>query len=215
MTARPLVLLISFVLLLSGCAESSQKYAANKNVGTYFTVPTKWIKIDAKILRKTELTGADAAGRERANLVLWQEAYSKLPLQSTKEIFGLNPSSYPIALARIRQLTVEESNGISLNALRDLIIPVTKLYSGESSAFSDFVLLDDEEIVEKGARGVRTTFSFTPPGSLNETVKQTALVSEDRSTLYFFIIRCTTKCFKANSDEIKKISNSFTVRGVR
>jgi hypothetical protein len=46
MRARPLVLLISFALLLSGCAESSQKYAANKDVGAYFTVPKKWIKID-------------------------------------------------------------------------------------------------------------------------------------------------------------------------
>lgn len=215
MRARPLVLLISFALLLSGCAESSQKYASNKDVGAYFTVPKKWIKIDGKTLRKTELKGADDAGREKANLVLWQEAYSKLPLQSTKEIFGINPSNHPIALARIRQLSVEESNGVSFNSLRDLIIPVTKLYSGESSVVSDFVLLDDEEIVEKGARGVRTTFSFTPPGSSNETVKQTALISEDRSTLYFFIVRCTTKCFKANAKEIEEISDSFTVRGVR
>jgi hypothetical protein len=215
MKARSLVLVIASTLLFSGCAESTQRYAANKDVGAYFTVPTKWIKIDAKTLRKTEVAGADAAGREKADLVLWQEAYSKLPIASTKEIFGINPTSHPIAFARVRQLTMEESNGVSLNSLRDLIIPVTKLYTGESSVVSDFILLDDEEIVEKGARGVRTTFSFTPPGSSNETVKQTSLISEDRSTLYFFIVRCTSKCFKANSEEIDKISDSFTVRGAR
>ena len=215
MKVRALVLTMATVLLLTGCAQSSQKYAANKDVGAYFTVPNKWVKINEKSLRKAEKTGADAAGLEKANLVLWQEAYSKVPNVLAKEIFGLNPTEHPIAFTRIRQLTMEESNDVSLNSLRDLIIPVTKLYSGESSVVTDFVLLDDEEIIEKGARGVRTTFSFTPPGAANETVKQTALISEDRSTLYFFIVRCTTKCFKDNSDEINEISDSFTVRGLQ
>ncbi len=215
MRVRALALTITTILLLTGCAQSSQRYAANPDVGAYFTAPAKWIKIDEKILRKAERKGADAAGLEKANLVLWQEAYSKLPNVLPKEIFGLNPTEHPIAFIRVRQLTMEESNEVSLNSLRDLIIPVTKLYSGQSTVVSDFILLDDEEIVEEGARGVRTTFSFTPPDSLNETVKQTSLISEDRSTLYFFIVRCTTKCFKANSEEIDKISDSFTVRGVR
>lgn len=215
MKARALFLTIATVLLLSGCAQSSQKYAANKDVGAYFTVPAKWIKINERSLHKAEVAGADAAGREKASLVLWQEAYTKHPLISAKEIFGINPTEHPIAFTRVRQLTMAESNGVSLNSLRDLIIPVTKLYAGESSVVSDFVLLDDEEMIEKGARGVRTTFSFTPPGSKNETVKQTALISDDRTTLYFFIVRCSTKCFKANTEEIDKISDSFTVRGVR
>jgi len=215
MKARALSLTMASVLLLSGCAQSSQRYASNKDVGAYFTVPTEWTKINQKVLHKAEITGATAAGREKANLVLWQEAYSKVPNILPKEIFGLIPTEHPIAFTRVRQFTIEESNGVSLNSLRDLIIPVTKLYAGESSVVTDFVLLDDEEIIEKGARGVRTTFSFTPPGALNETVKQTALISADRSTLYFFIVRCSTKCFKANSDEINKISDSFTVRGLQ
>jgi len=215
MKARALLLTITTVLLLSGCAQSSQKYAANKEVGTFFTVPTSWTKIAERDLRKAEKTGADAAGIEKANLVLWQEAYSKNSIISPKEIFGLNPTEHPIAFTRVRQLTMAEANGVSLNSLRDLIVPVTKLFAGESTVVSDFVLLDDEEMIEKGARGVRTTFSFTPPGSANETVKQTALISDDRTTLYFFIVRCSTKCFNANTEEINSISDSFTVRGVR
>ena len=50
MKARSLVLVIASTLLFSGCAESTQRYAANKDVGAYFTVPTKWIKIDAKTM---------------------------------------------------------------------------------------------------------------------------------------------------------------------
>lgn len=37
MRVRALALTITTILLLTGCAQSSQRYAANPDVGAYFT----------------------------------------------------------------------------------------------------------------------------------------------------------------------------------
>ena len=75
-------------------------------------------------------------------------------------------------------------------------------------------MIDDQEIVDKGGRGVNITFSFDFEGK-NETINQTALYSTDKTKIYLLIARCTTECYNKNVDQIEKIVKSFTVRGAR
>jgi len=77
-----------------------------------------------------------------------------------------------------------------------------------------FSILSDQEIVEKGARGVRTVYTITID-DVKQTISQTALMSNDRTTMYIFVVRCETSCFKKNTKTINEIVNSFTVRGAR
>ena len=78
----------------------------------------------------------------------------------------------------------------------------------------NFQLIDDQEVVEKGGKGVNLVFSFDYDG-VNETVNQSALYSNDQNKIYLLIIRCSTKCYKKNSKDIDEIVKSFTVRGAR
>lgn len=203
------------IALLSGCGEVSKIYAKNSALGIYFTVPAGWHKISEEDIRSFELEGADAAGKNKADLVLWQEAYSENHATSARNILQLQATKSLTAFARVRALTTEESDAMSYNGLRNLILPVTELISGSSQVVDDFQLLDEREIVSERARGLETIFSFTPKDGENETVHQTALLSTDRSSIYFFLVRCTTNCFDKSQGIVDEIVASFTVKGRR
>ena len=113
---------------------------------------------------------------------------------------------------RIRELLPEERNAISLNTLRNLIFPITDVLDGTINNDRNFEIYDDQEVVEKGARGVNLLYSFDYEG-VNTTVNQIALYSNDQSKIYLFVIRCATECYNKNLDEIDEIVKSITVRG--
>ena len=196
-----LALCTSVAALLSGCGESSKIYSKNSQLGVFFTVPSY------------EVEGADAAAKEKADLVLWQDAYSASKKTSAKNLLQLEAPTALTAFVRVRALSFEESDAMSYNGLRNLILPVTDLISGTSQVVGDFELLDEREIVTEEARGLQTTFSFTPKDGKNETVHQTALLANDRGSIYFFLVRCTTECFNEIPEEVDAIVKSFTVKG--
>jgi hypothetical protein len=72
-----------------------------------------------------------------------------------------------------------------LNTLRNIILPVTSYADGSRSNDRNFKLIDNQEVVEKGGRGVLLEYSFDYEGT-NETVKQAALVSNDQNKIYLF-----------------------------
>lgn len=206
---------LMLAVTVTGCGAPSKIYAKNAQLGVYFTVPSDWIAIPEEEIRSYELEGADAAAKNKADLVLWQEAYSASKNTTAKNILQLEAPKALTAFARVRALTIEESDAMSYNGLRNLILPVTDLISGTSTIVDEFQLLDEQEIVIDAARGLETLFSFTPKGGANETVHQTALLSNDRKSIYFFLVRCTTECFNESEETVNAIVDSFTVKESR
>jgi len=206
---------LMLAVTVTGCGTPSKIYAKNAQLGVYFTVPSDWIAIPEEEIRSYELEGADAAAKNKADLVLWQEAYSASKNTTAKNILQLEAPKALTAFARVRALTIEESDAMSYNGLRNLILPVTDLISGTSTIVDEFQLLDEQEVVIDAARGLETLFSFTPKGDANETVHQTALLSNDRKSIYFFLVRCTTECFNESEETVNAIVDSFTVKESR
>ena len=211
---RILGLFITCALALTACGESSQIYPASKENGVYFAVPKKWNSLSYAALSKYEKSSANKQNNSRESLVRWQVAYSLDPKVKVSSVFTLKPPSSPLIFARVRDLTSEETNNFSYNSLRDVIVPITQLANGTDLGVNDFEILSDREVVEKGARGVQIIYRFTLQGD-QQTFNQTALMSNDRSTLYILIGRCTTTCYKKNKKVIEKIVSSFTVQGAK
>jgi hypothetical protein len=95
-----------------------------------------------------------------------------------------------------------------------VITPITQLVEGVDLGVPDFKILEDGEVVEKGARGIQTIYSFSIDG-VEQTLNQTSLMSNDRSTLYIFVVRCATKCYTKNKKVIEEIVTSYTVQGAK
>ena len=201
------------IVMLSACTPSKQ-YAGNKDDGAFFSVPNGWTKVDATALNKEESKNASQEDLDRLSMVTYQEGFTKSKKISPRDIFMLEPTKEPVLYVRFRDLFPEERNAISLNTLRNIILPVTGYQDGTTTNDRNFVLYDEQEITEKGGRGVNLLYSFDYNG-VNETVNQVALYSNDQNKIYLFIIRCSTVCYNKNIDEIDEIVKSFTVKGAR
>ena len=207
------LLLTSSTLMLSACTPSKQ-YAGSKKDGAFFTVPNQWREISNSALNKEEGKSKSQSDLDRLSMVTYQVGYSTSKTLTAREVFQLAPTKEPVVFARFRDLFPEERNAISLNLLRDVILPVTSYQDGSKTNDRNFQLIDDQEVVEKGGRGVNLVYSFDYDG-VNETINQTALCSNDQSKIYIFIVRCSTECYNKNAKTIDQIIKSFTVRGVR
>lgn len=200
---------------LSGCATPSQKYAADKKDGVYLSVPFSWHLISNQTLNAREATSKNTGAADRLANVTFQQAYSPNEKYRARDVLTLVAPTAPLVYLRVRNLLPDEINSTSYNSLRNIIVPLTSWIDGSDSSAPPFELLDDVEVVQKKARGVRTSYSFTAKQQLSQTVDQTTLLSDDRSKIYVLIIRCTTTCFNKNRRQLSKIANSFTVRGTR
>ena len=213
---RPVIALlgIALVLGLTGCGESSKLYPASKSEGVFFSVPTNWKALSTASLNKYEKESTEPEGAARQALVKWQIAYTTNKKLKAAEVFNLTAPSKPLAFARVRDLESSEINSVSYNTLRDVIVPVTQIIEGDDPSAPDFQILVDQEVVQKGARGVQTVYSFSIDGK-EQTINQTSLMANDRTKLYIFVVRCTTECYAKNKKKIEEIVSSFTVEGAR
>lgn len=167
-----------------------------------------------KVLNALEASSGVDGAAEKLTLVKWQEAYSLNSTVPAKLIFSLEPPKVPVAFVRVRELFSDEANGASYNSLRDIVEPVTEWINNPTESTPVFDILDDRVVVQKGARGVRTVFSFTV-NNISQTIDQTSLISTDRNKIYVLVMRCTTQCYNKHMKLISKIADSFTVRGAR
>ncbi len=213
---RPVIALlgIALVLGLTGCGESSKLYPASKSEGVFFSIPTNWKALSSASLNKYEKESTEPEGAARQALVKWQIAYTTNKKLKAAEVFNLTAPTKPLAFARVRDLENSEINSVSYNTLRDVIVPVTQIIEGEDPSAPDFQILVDQEVVQKGARGVQTVYSFSIDGK-EQTINQTSLMANDRTKLYIFVVRCTTECYNKNKKKIEEIVSSFTVEGAR
>lgn len=200
---------------LSGCATPSQKYAADKKDGVYLTVPFSWHLISNETLNAREATSKNTGAADRLANVTFQQAYSPSAKYRAKDVLTLVAPVSPLVYVRVRNLLPDEINAASYNSLRNIIVPLTSWIDGSDTTAPPFELLNDVEVVQRNARGVRSSYSFTEKKQPSQTIDQTTLISDDRSKIYVLIIRCTTTCFNKNRQLLSKISNSFTVRGAR
>ena len=213
---RPVIALlgIALVLGLTACGESSKLYPASKSEGVFFSVPTNWKALSTASLNKYEKESTEPEGAARQALVKWQIAYTTNKKLKVPEVFNLTAPSQPLVFARVRDLESSEINSVSYNTLRDVIVPVTSIINGDDPSAPDFQILVDQEVVQKGARGVQTVYSFSIDDK-EQTINQTSLMSNDRTTMYIFVVRCTTECYAKNKKKIEEIVSSFTVEGAR
>jgi hypothetical protein len=147
-------------------------------------------------------------------MVGYQAGFSKLKKLTARDVFMLQPTTEPVLYVRVRDLFPEERNAISLNTLRNIILPVTEYADGTRANDRNFQLIDDQEVFEKGGRGVLLEYSFDYEGT-NVEVKQAALYSNDQNKIYLFVLRCSTACFNKNLKSVDEIVKSFTVRGAK
>jgi hypothetical protein len=71
----------------------------------------------------------------------------------------------------------------------------------------------DQQVTQGKAQGVHLVFSYSPSaGAPEQTIDQTAYLSEGKDAVYLLVIRCSTACYDYHRDEITTVTSSYTIR---
>ena len=199
--------------IASGCAPPEHTYVANSANHTYFKVPASWHEIDQSALQQQTTSGASPTPQSSGE---WVVAYDAAEVPSPAHLLASNTLD-PIVYVSVQPLPMEASGQVSLDNLRDLVLPVTTTAraaaAATSTTFTDFSLVSDSELTPKsGLRGVREVFQYRVEGGLLQTFDQTAYTNKDGSKVYVMLLRCSSKCYQARRSELESVVASFTVQ---
>ncbi|GAA2204542.1 hypothetical protein GCM10009850_004160 [Nonomuraea monospora] len=212
-----MIALMVAVLMLSACGQPEFTYVSDKSGTTYFKVPASFTQLDAYPI-ELYLSGDhpnSQAALLRAQRV-WSTAFDQSADPSVNHLLG---STEPFVYATVHQLTEEQRDSISLNRLRDFVLPVTEemrtaylqqaMAMSQPPMFSRFEPISDEVLsLDSGARGVRVRFNYQI-GNDVQTFDHTAILDEKGATVSVMLIGCQSLCYAKRAAEFDKIASSF------
>jgi hypothetical protein len=239
--ARLTLLLAALVSAVAACGAPTYTYVKNSNEHLYFKVPHEWRKVDpiAPDVFTDPVDPASFESAKRDAARAWQAAYDSDRSGENPDVLFGNDGK-PFVYAQVRKLTEDQRDEMSINALRDLFLPVTdsgrkvaaqhdqeiidSFQKGELSlnearlrwsGLSGFELIGDRVLDPgNGIKGVRTVFNYynAKYSDVLHTFDQTVLLSSDSSRAYLFVISCAAAYYREHFDQLNTIATSFTVR---
>ncbi|MEV8633534.1 hypothetical protein AB0395_17925 [Streptosporangium sp. NPDC051023] len=204
---------------LIGCASPEFTYVRHDDGQTYFKVPVAWRKVDQEALDRA-MTGQDpesAAASLRRKLV-WSIAYDANTSPSAGHLLGYGTGDEPFVFARVDKLLPGQRDAISLNGMRNSVIPVTETLRAEYAQLpgyplTGFELLADEVLQPgDGLRGVHVRFNYTVRGAGLQTFDLTSYLAGDGNQISTLLIRCSAGCYRRRAAEFDGIAQSFKVK---
>ncbi len=129
---------------------------------------------------------------------------SVTPLSADWETGDTRATRELASVSRLRNYIAFETDGLPIDT-----DPVKDFLDGSPSV----EVVSYEEIAKKnGLRGIRLRANFKVDGDNWITIEQRALVDRDTRKLYRLVMKCESSCFKRNYSEVKRISNSWTIK---
>lgn len=200
-------------VLLAGCAAPENHYVAQAPGAAaagkvYFTVPYSWTAFPASAIATAESGwSSDSAAQSLLSATAWQEAFDASSQPSLDHVLGSGVPESPTVYASLRTLYDAEKGAASTEALRDLVVPVSKL-TGQVE------VLSEERLAVHGLEGVHLVLALpSAEGRPEQTIDQTAFLSDGKDAVYLLVVRCTTACYDEHADEIARVTSSYTIQG--
>jgi hypothetical protein len=204
-------LLLGVAALAAGCAAPQYTYVADSNANTYFKVPYGWQQVN-----NAKLYALMNGGQKPSSAGPWAVGYDAARVPAVSH--ALSPAvTQPFVFAEVGALTATARKGLSEDALRDFLLPVTA--GGRQSAalqgfpLTGFRLLRDTLVkAPQGIYGVRDVFDYRYPDGHVVTFDKVTLTNANHTELYLLLLHCESACYRQHRSEINTVMSSFTVR---
>jgi hypothetical protein len=206
----------------TACGQPQYHYVKDSDRHLFFKVPRDWPRLNQQELNQAEDRVAGSTGPETAKIVrslVWSIAYEDSDDPKLQRIFGSEALQGPLVYSKVRRLPESQRSSVSLDALRNIYLPVTaearlaRIAAG--TPLRGFVLHKDEVLdLGDGLRGVHVQYGYLVDAQ-QQTFDVTALANKDASRVYHLVVQCSAKCFAERRQEIDEIVASFTVRESR
>jgi hypothetical protein len=201
--------------LFTACAKPTYTFVTNSNDHVYFKVPAGWSEIKQRDLDNFASPGLDDAAAAALRAQTWTVAFDAGSKPSIAHVFSPQVKA-PVVFARVLRSGTGSNTNITLDALRDFFLPVTKTARLTARASGQEIpgfrsIVDHVMTREGGLTGVHEVFRYKVSGVM-QTFDQTALVTKDASRVYILLVRCTQACYADRHGELATVVRSFIVK---
>lgn len=208
---------------LAGCVTSDYTYVRDSSGQAYFKVPSTWQKVNhTPIVHGINGTDPDSATARLQEQLIWGAAFDGSTTDPGPQNFiPTTPAagSEPFVYATSWDLTERQRDAVSLNMLRNQILPVTAdlraQYEqlGADLPFSQFELLADEVLDPGGgAQGVHVRYNYRIRNAGMQTFDQTVFLTSGGTRVALLLIRCSPECYERRGKELDAIAKSFKIK---
>jgi hypothetical protein len=198
--------------VLAGCAAPDYRYASDApgsapGGSVYFKVPESWSGFTAaQITAAQKGWGDDPTAKPLLDVTAWQEAYDASKTPSLTHVLGSAAPDSPVVYASLRSLYQAETDSVTVSSLTDLLLPV-------SSLGDQVNVRSSEPVVQGKAKGLHLVLSYKASDNApEETLDETAYLSEGNDALYLLVVRCTSTCYDRNRTDIDTVTSSYTIK---
>lgn len=210
---RLAAIVLSGAVLLSACAESEFTYVQSSDRTAFFRVPRDWETFSRReILVHSGLSLSQAA--DAANP--WLVAVDANPNPSVDRVLQLGRvPEHPVILAQAIQLTPAANDQMSLQSLRNFAYPVDDLTQEDRAELRSY----EEVVLAGGYHGIRLEYDIIMKGQYRVDVDNTVMrvsqlsvLDPAQRTVYLFLLRCESHCYRDHESVIEQITQSWTVK---
>jgi hypothetical protein len=194
----------------AACSTSGYTYVKNSGEGAFFKVPDDWklYKLDPNALPDDRPfpAGADQVdGPWRVVFDADEEPDVNHFTEDIPEAIVGQAEISPIGEGIRDQVSNIDLRALALNGTAD---PIALYQQGSS----DIEIVKYEDLTtSEGLRGNRIVLNKLVNGSY-VTIDQIALVDPGTTTLYRFLVKCSSKCYLQHRNEIDTVVDSWQIR---
>jgi hypothetical protein len=213
--ASLIALLAAVGFLASACGGGDGfTYVSSTDRKAYFKVPAGWTFFDK---RDILVASGQSLSEETDKSLPWLIGYDAAPDPAVDHVLNkVYFPEHPVVFARAEVLNFQARDSMSLRGIRNYHYPVDGLID---SNFAELISRDEDIVFPGGLHGSRYVYDIHAEGVTGVTsggsvlrVDQTGILDARTNTLYFFVIRCESHCYRDNKALIDQIASSWTVK---
>lgn len=220
--AGAVALLAVSALGLAGCVTSDYTYVRDSAGLAYFKVPSTWRKVDhAPIVQALNGTDPESATARLQEELIWGAAFDGAAVDPGPQNFiPTSPAAgdEPFVYATSWDLTEKQRDAVSLNTLRNQILPVTADLRAQYEQLGDFPFTQFELLADEvldpggGAQGVHVRYNYRIRNVGMQTFDQTVFLTRGGTRIALLLIRCSPECYERRGKELDAIAKSFKIK---
>jgi hypothetical protein len=201
--AGRLALALVVGLVLAGCATPEYRFVGNAERDLVIRMPRSWTPLETTAALKA--SGIDPATSNSS----WTAFYDAAPKPVVAHVQSISTDD-PFMFAQSIPVSAEQRASITVDKLRELILPGTPEVREQATKAKDFAILTDEVVSKRKQQGVHLRYSFKI-GETTELYERIALTDPKHTAIHILFVHCTQKCFAAHP-EIDDVVTSLTLK---
>jgi hypothetical protein len=224
---RALAAVLLPAVLLAGCSAPRYEYVRNTKAKTAFRIPTDWA-----VFEESTVSGTDSTADTPDNID-WLVGIDADPIPSVGNVYPSRfATDHPQGIAAVLNLTGESRDVTSLQALRNLLVPVDQIRD-EVGTDAVRILEYDDLVVRDGYRGLHMVVQVQEAALTGDAtqgqgtnggeggasflseqyvqINQILLVDDTTEHAYVLVLLCSADCYARDRSDIESAIDSWTV----